>query len=139
MILSRLSLIRKGTSLKKLTRSLSAIHTTSRPHAGSAKPITRRSILAQAKLIAKGTPAEMKIILGWLMDTRRLLLSLPADKHKTWRAEILLILADRASMFGDLESTVGRLNHAAYDVIPMSRHFLNLVRNRVKRQRPKKQ
>jgi hypothetical protein len=115
-----------------------AIHATSRPHAGKSEPITRRGILAQAKLIAEGTPAEIQIILGWLMDTRRLLLSLPDDKHKTWRAEIQLILTDRSSTFGDLESTVGRLNHAAY-VIPMSRHFLNRIRNRIKRRRPKKQ
>jgi hypothetical protein len=33
---------------------------------------------------------------------------------------------------------VGRLNHAAY-VIPMSRHFLNRVRERIKKRRPKKQ
>jgi hypothetical protein len=115
-----------------------AIHVTSRPHAGDDEPITRRSILAQAKLIAEGTPAEIQIVLGWLLDTRRLSLSLPEDKHTAWKAEILQILADRSATFGDLDSTVGRLNHAAY-VIPLSRHFLNRVRERVKRRRPKKQ
>jgi hypothetical protein len=115
-----------------------AIHATSHPHAGTSERITRRGILAQAKLIDEGTPAKIQIILGWLMDTRRLLLLLPDNKHKTWRAEILLILSDRSSTFGDLESTMGRLNHAAY-VIPMSRHFLNRIWNRIKRRRPKKQ
>jgi hypothetical protein len=45
------------------------IHAPSRPHAGDDKPITQQSILAQAKLIAKGTPAKIQIILGWLLDT----------------------------------------------------------------------
>jgi hypothetical protein len=115
-----------------------AIHVTSRPHAGVNEPITRQSILAQAKLIAEGTPAEIQIVLGWLLDTRRLLLSLPSDKHTAWRAEILQILADRSATFGNLDLTVGKLNHAAY-VIPLSRHFLNRVRERIKRHRPKKQ
>jgi hypothetical protein len=115
-----------------------AIHVTSRPHAGDDEPITRRSILAQAKLLAEGSPAEIQLVLGWLLDTRRLLLSLPQDKHKAWRTEILQILTDRSTTFGNLDSTVGRLNHAAY-VIPLSRHFLNRVRERIKRRRPKKQ
>jgi hypothetical protein len=69
---------------------------------------------------------------------RRLLLALSADKHQTWKAEVLQIITDRSSTFGDLDSTVGRLNHAAY-AIPMSRHFLNRVRERIKKQGPKKQ
>jgi hypothetical protein len=115
-----------------------AMHVTSRPHSGSEEPITRRGILSDAKIIAKGTPAEFQIILGWLLDTRRLLLALPADKQQTWKAEVLQIITDRSSTFGDLDSTVGRLNHAAY-VIPMSRHFLNRVHDRIKKRRPKKQ
>jgi hypothetical protein len=113
------------------------IHVTSRPHSGRDGPITRRGIQSDVKLLAEGTPAELQIILGWLLDSRRLLLALPADKHQTWKAEVLQIITDWSSTFGDLDSTVGRLNHAAY-IILMSRHVLNRVREWIKKRRPKK-
>jgi hypothetical protein len=43
-----------------------AIHLTSRPHAGNTKPIQRRSLLSDLKLIAEGTPKEVQIVLGGL-------------------------------------------------------------------------
>ena len=36
------------------------------------------------KLLAKGSPAEQQIVLAWLLDTRRLLVSLPSDKYSAW-------------------------------------------------------
>jgi hypothetical protein len=45
-----------------------------RPHAGPDEPIPRRPIFSPEKLSAEGTPAERQIVLGWLLDTRRLLL-----------------------------------------------------------------
>jgi hypothetical protein len=61
-----------------------AMHVTSRPHAGDEhEPLPRRAILSQPKLIAEGSPAECQTVLGWNLDTRRLILSLPKDKYKT--------------------------------------------------------
>jgi hypothetical protein len=115
-----------------------AIHLTSRPHAGPAEPIQRRGLLSDLKLIAEGTPEEIQIVLGWSMDTRRLLLSLPTDKFDAWMQDITKISTSRKTSFGDLETTVGRLNHAAY-VIPLSRHFLNRLRSRLLCRKPKAQ
>ncbi|KAI2509039.1 hypothetical protein MHU86_5415 [Fragilaria crotonensis] len=66
-----------------------AIHVTSRPHAGDDKePIPRRPLLSLTKLIAEGSPAEVQIVLGWRLDTRRLLITLPDDKFRAWTGEI---------------------------------------------------
>jgi hypothetical protein len=61
-----------------------AMHVTSRPHAGAREPILRRVMLSLVKLLAEGAPAEQQIVLGWLSETRRLLMSLPDDKHAAW-------------------------------------------------------
>jgi hypothetical protein len=73
------------------------------------------------KLIAEGTPEKIQIVLEWSMDTRHLLLSLPTDKFDAWMSNLNSILSTGKTTFGDLDTTVGHLNHAAY-VIPLSRH-----------------
>ena len=115
-----------------------AIHVTSRPHAGPDEPIKRRELMSKPKLIAEGGPAEDQIVLGWTLDTRSLLVILPFDKFEAWSGDLKLIIAERKGTFGQLETTVGRLNHAAY-VIPLSRHFLNRIRLRIKVRKHKKQ
>jgi hypothetical protein len=55
-----------------------------RPHAGDDEPVPRWPLFSPEKLCAKGTPAEIQIVLGWLLDTRRLLLGLPLDKYLSW-------------------------------------------------------
>jgi hypothetical protein len=91
-----------------------------------------------AKLIAEGTPAEVQVVLGWILDTHLLLIQLPIDKFIAWTSDIAAILESSRCTFGELESTVGRLNHAGY-VIPLARHFLNRLRLRVLRHLPKTQ
>ena len=115
-----------------------AIHVTSRPHAGPDEPIKRRELMSKPKLIAEGGPAEDQIVLGWTLDTRSLLVILPFDKFEAWSGDLKVIIAERKGTFGQLETTVGRLNHAAY-VIPLSRHFLNRIRLRIKVRKHKKQ
>jgi hypothetical protein len=51
--------------------------------------------LAIGKAIAKGTPAERFIVLGWMIDTRRLLISLPTNKFTAWTANINNILLSK--------------------------------------------
>ena len=101
-----------------------AIHVTSRPHAGSAEPIKRRELVSKPKLIAKGGPAEDQIVLGWTLDTRSLPVLLPFDKFEAWSCDLKGIIAERKGTFGQWETTVGRLNHAAY-IIPLSWQFLD--------------
>jgi hypothetical protein len=108
-----------------------AAHLLSRPHAGEEKePVPRKPLFAPDKLIAEGTPAEIMMVLGWLLNTRLLLVRLPPDKFVAWSADLIKIIAAGSVTFGELESTVGRLNHASF-LIPLSRHFLNGLRDRL--------
>jgi hypothetical protein len=100
-----------------------AVYVANQPNAGTAEPIPRRENISETKLIAEGTPAEEQIVLGWALETRRLIVRLPGDKFIAWSVDIAEILRTGTVTFGDLEACVGRLNHAAY-VIPLSRHFL---------------
>ena len=73
---------------------------------------------------------EQQIVLGWLLDTRRLLLlvSLPSDKYSAWTETIAKVIKEKGCTKGDLDSTLeGQLNRVAY-VIPLARHFLNRLR-----------
>ena len=116
-----------------------AVHVTARPNAGpDTEPVPRRPNLSVEKLSAEGTPAETQIVLGWLLNTRAMLLRLPLDKHLAWSQDIAQILDAGTTLFGELESVIGRLNHVAF-VIPLARHFLNQLRGRLKTRRPPKQ
>jgi len=110
-----------------------AIHIAMRPNAGEKEPIPRREALSEAKLEAEGTPAEIQIVLGWELDTRRLICSLPEDKYVAWCKEISDILTHDSEPVSKalLESVIGRLTHASW-VVPLSRHFLSKLRSKLK-------
>jgi hypothetical protein len=104
-----------------------AMHVTSRPHAGNSEPPLRRAMLSMLKLVAEGSPSEQQIALGWLLDTRRLLVSLPSDKHEAWLGTINRIINDKGGLKEELNALEGQLNHAAH-AIPLARHFLTRLR-----------
>ena len=110
-----------------------AIHCAMRPNAGVEKePIPRRDAMSGEKLVAEGSPAESQICLGWRINTRLLILQLPLDKFSAWSDDITDILGrpDRVVTRPELETLIGRLNHASY-VIPLSRHFLSNLRSKL--------
>ena len=101
---------------------------TSRPHAGDTRePVPRRPILSQPKLEAEGSPAEVQVVLGWTIDTRRMLVSLPDDKFLAWSRELAELRTRTSCPRAELETLVGRLNHTAM-VMPDSRHFMSRIR-----------
>jgi hypothetical protein len=65
-----------------------AIHVTSRPHMSEAEPVKRRGLLSAPKLEAEGTPAEVQIVLGWILNTGLLQILLPDDKLEAWSSNI---------------------------------------------------
>ena len=71
------------------------------------KPIPRESMDARDKLIAEAGTSEMKIILGWMFDFRRLRISLPENKFIAWTTTINKLLANGSSTAKELESTIG--------------------------------
>jgi hypothetical protein len=97
---------------------------------GEAGPVPRRQNLSGPTLEAEGTRAELQIVLGWEMNTRRLLVILPFDKFVAWTSDISNVIRTQRVTLGGLHTLVGRLNHALY-VIPLSRQFLGRLRLRL--------
>ena len=93
------------------------------------EPLHRDVLLATIKAMAEGTPSEILTILGWVIDTRRLLIILPEAKAKFWADEIRDIRSKHGQIIPHkyLESLVGRLQHVAA-VLQEGGHFLNHLR-----------
>jgi len=92
--------------------------------------LPRDEVLAINKAIAEGTPATRLIVLGWMIDTRRLLISLPTDKFTAWTADIndFLLSKGRRVKLRTLDTMVGRLQHVA-NIMVQGNHFLGRLRS----------
>ena len=90
--------------------------------------LVRDDFMCLHKMEAEGGLREILTILGWIINTRKLLISLPENKFIAWCAQIREILKDGKVSAEDLHTLIGRLNHAAF-VIPMARHFLSRIRH----------
>jgi hypothetical protein len=110
---------------------LRAIRAISRP-VDTSDDLPRVDIISDKKLKAEGTFEEIKTVLGWVINTRSLLISLPTDKHLKWSEEIQKMINSKRASHSQLESTIGRLNHVA-GIIPMFRHFLDCLRHALHR------
>jgi hypothetical protein len=99
------------------TAALLAIAATARPNHPN-EPIPRESMDARDKLMAEAGPSETKMILGWMIDFRRLRISLPENKFIAWTLTINKLLANGLSTAKELESTIGRLGHLAFQTTP---------------------
>ena len=103
-----------------------ALHLVGRPvDERSPESFPRDELLAASKFLAEAKASERKTILGWDVNTRSFKVSLPIDKRRAWVNELqrLRMLPGRRAHAKELETTIGRLNHAAY-VVPNSRPFL---------------
>ena len=69
-----------------------------------------------------------KVVLGWLLNTRELLIHLPLNKFLRWTKDILATISQSVVNGKELETIVGRLNHVAMAMTQM-RHFLNRLRH----------
>jgi len=91
---------------------LLAIHILFRPVDGQEK-IMRDNCLSLGKLKEEGFLTETPIILGWLLNTRSLTISLPTKKFSHWNQDLALMIKSKKTSCKDLEKLIGRLNHAA--------------------------
>jgi hypothetical protein len=51
-------------------------------------------LVAVKKVLAEGTPAEVLTILGWQIDTCRLIIQLPDEKASIWDSELKSLITD---------------------------------------------
>jgi hypothetical protein len=89
--------------------------------------LPREVLLSMTKLMGEGRFQEIKTVLGWTLDTRRLLVSLSSDKFSLWSADIERHILSGSLLAAALETLVGRLEHVGY-LIPLMRHFLGRIR-----------
>jgi hypothetical protein len=78
-------------------------------------------------LAAEGFLSETPTILGWVINTRLMTMSLPYKKFKHWNKDLIKVIKTRKISFKDLEKILGRLNHAAL-ACPFMRYFLSRLR-----------
>lgn len=90
-------------------------------------PLQRKDMANIEKLLAEGRIEELKIVLGWLIDTRRLRISLPENKYRAWKKDVIAMIEAPTTTHSVLESLLGKLNHAMLGV-PMGRHFLERLK-----------
>ena len=83
------------------------------------EPLPRSALLNETKLAAEGALEETKIVFGWKLDTRRLLISLPDHKFVAWTSQIRNIIETKKTTAKELETVLGRLTNAA-SILPMA-------------------
>jgi hypothetical protein len=105
---------------------LLAIHTLCRPLDPN-KSIAKENCLSLGKLAEEGQLSETFTILGWDINTRKMLVALPSGKFSRWTKELGEIIHRKKVSFAKLESTIGRLNHAT-SVFSIMRYFLGRIR-----------
>jgi hypothetical protein len=92
------------------------------------EPIPWEDMEACNKLSAKAGLKEEKIILGWKLDTRGLIVSLPTNKFVAWTKIINLTLETGSTMAKELDSIIGRLGHLGLALLTIY-HFLSRLRD----------
>ena len=110
---------------------LLAIHATAR-EVHPSEPIPRSAMAALAKLLAEGRCEETKPILGWILDFRRLIASLPKNKFIAWSETIQGLIKKGEVTASELECNIGRLGHLGM-ILPSIHHFLSRLRDLFKR------
>ena len=89
--------------------------------------IARQDFIVDDKNEAEGGPEEVKIVLGWKVNTRSLRVQLPFHKFKAWTEQINSIRKRKTVNAKELQSALGRMENIAI-MIPMFGHFLNNIR-----------
>ncbi|GFH53887.1 hypothetical protein CTEN210_10363 [Chaetoceros tenuissimus] len=94
--------------------------------------IKRNTILKITKLRAEGRLEELKIVLGWLFNTRLFRIYIPDEKGRRWLHDLSSIIDKGCSSDWvtkqELESLIGKLNEAAH-ICNEGRFFLAHIRN----------
>jgi len=83
---------------------------------------------ARNKLESEALLEEQKVILGWLIDFRHLLIRLPENKFGAWSEAIRKMIKNEVSTAKDIEANIGRLVHLGL-AIPFVHHFMSRLRD----------
>jgi len=106
---------------------LLAMHVAGRPNSIQGEPLPRQELPSMSKLAAEGRLEESKVVLGWKLDTRRLLIQLPEHKYIAWQESITKMLNNGCTTHKELQTLVGRLTHLSV-IMQLILHFLSRLR-----------
>ena len=87
------------------------------------EPILRAPMLEEKKLIAEGSPRERQRVLGWILDTRRLLLRLPEEKYLHRLSVVTTLTRTKRTTYQDLSKIIGQLLNAVQG-FPIANYWL---------------
>ena len=89
--------------------------------------IKRNDQTNETKLKREGKPYEVKIILGWEINARKLCVHLPVHKYLAWNGDLERIIKIEETTYNLQKKINGRLTHPSYICKP-GRYFLNRFR-----------
>jgi hypothetical protein len=99
-------------------------------------PLPRDPMVATKKVMAEGTPTESLTVLGWEIDTRRLLIRLPEKKALEWDRDLKFLIkqANKGWPIGikRLETIQGRNVNVA-TIVPGAMHFQSRMYSAIQR------
>jgi hypothetical protein len=78
------------------------------------------------RLMGEGSSQAIKTVLGWTLDTRRLLVSLSSNKFVLWSSYIRRHIFRGSLLVSYLETLVGRLEHIGY-LVYLMHNFLGRI------------
>jgi hypothetical protein len=90
--------------------------------------IPRKTMEARDKLAAEAMLEEQTMILGWFLDLRRLLITLPDNEFKAWTSAIEKIIQEGSATAKEIEQNIGRLVHLGL-ALPFIHHFMSRLRD----------
>lgn len=91
----------------------------------------RNPIINISKHKAEGIIEEVKVVLGWLINTRSFHVYLTTDKANDWIKDLDSCLKSQTCSKEKLETIIGRLNHTSI-IIHLGRYFLTRLQYRLK-------
>ena len=86
--------------------------------------IKRENMVAKDKCEAEGAIAEKRICLGWMLNTRQLLVQLPQHKCIAWIKDVDALIVHKSISHANLISLIGKLENVI-TMVKMMGHFMN--------------
>jgi hypothetical protein len=77
------------------------------------EPIPHDPLISIKKLLTEGGMEEIQTVLGWVLDTHRLLILLPVDKYLAYSQQIQAVFANKKAYYDKLDTLISHLTHVA--------------------------
>jgi hypothetical protein len=116
----------QSNEIRSPAAPLLIMHLICRPIAAD-EPLPRPDFVSWSKFSAKGTPTEVQTILGWLVNTRTVMLSLSDDEYRALTNDVARTIKRKKITHQHLQTLIGRLMNLAV-AIPLAAFFLNRLR-----------